>query len=106
MDTQAKLTHIGLPQVQFESPTTRHRKIEHAIEMHEKQVEYQHENENRHWKSCCFEIDRDSTLFFAKLFISSCVVGLCAYQLIMLQDCSSQHMYSGMLGIILGSYLK
>jgi hypothetical protein len=106
METQSKLTQIGLPNPRYESPTTRARRIEHAMEMDDKKIEFEQEENRRHWRSCCFDLDRDSTIFFAKLFISTCVVGLCAYQLITLQDCGSQHMYSGLLGIILGSYLK
>ena len=89
------LTHIGLPVIHSRSP-------DHAIDMEEKK----YEQEERHWRSCCWYLNRDSTVFFSKLFISTCVVGLCIYQLIMVADCGSQHMYSGLLGIILGAYLK
>jgi hypothetical protein len=107
MDTQTKLTHIGLPiNCTYESPTIRARKIEHAMDIEEKKIEFEREDTRRHWRSCCFDLDRDGTVFFSKLFISTGVVVLCAYQLITLTDCSSQHMYSGLLGIILGSYLK
>ena len=100
-----RLTERGIPRIHRNSELQA-RKLEHAIDMDEKNIELEHEEKQRHWRSCCFDIDRDSTIFFAKLFISTCVIGLCSYQLITLQDCSSQHMYSGLLGIILGSYLK
>jgi hypothetical protein len=58
------------------------------------------------WRSLCFVIHPDATRFFAKLLISLIVIWLCAYQLINVADCGSQHMYSGLLGIILGAYLK
>jgi len=106
METKSNLTRVGIPNPKYESPTMRVRRLEHAIDMDEKHIELDHEENKRHWRSCCFDIDRDSTIFFAKLFISTLVIGLCSYQLITLQDCGAQHMYSGLLGIILGSYLK
>ena len=113
METKSKLTHIGPPSLthprhnpKYESPTMRVRRLEHAIDMDEKEIELEQEENKRHWRSCCFDLDRDSTIFFARLFISTCVIGLCSYQLFTLQDCGSQHMYSGLLGIILGAYLK
>ena len=70
------------------------------------QIELDQKEKDRHWRSFCFDIDANATRFFAKLLISLVVISLCFYQLINVQDCGSQHMYSGLLGIILGAYLK
>lgn len=89
-----------------ENPAISLLKLEHTIEMDEKKTEQEIEAQKNHWTSCCFSLHAESTKFFAKLFIASTVVGLCIYQLISVVDCNSQHMYVGLLGIILGSYLK
>ena len=60
----------------------------------------------REWKSFCFKLDSEASKFFAKLLISLVTISLCFYQLVNVEDCGSQHMYSGLLGIILGAYLK
>tara|TARA_R110000782_G_C14515312_1_gene380417 strand:- start:221 stop:517 length:297 start_codon:yes stop_codon:yes gene_type:complete len=62
--------------------------------------------EARTWRSFCFLINPDATRFFAKLLISLIVISLCSYQLVNVTDCGSQHLYSGLLGMILGAYLK
>ena len=80
--------------------------------IHEEQVtlciqeEKKTEPKGREWKSFCFTLDSEASKFFAKLLISLVVVSLCFYQLVNVEDCGSQHMYSGLLGIILGAYLK
>ena len=73
------------------------RQIEHAIEMDEKKLDIEQAEQKRHWKSCCWDLHADSTIFFSKLFVSLVIIGLCIYQLITLEDCGSQHMYSGIL---------
>jgi hypothetical protein len=82
------------------------RQLEHAIEMDEKKLDIEQAEQKRHWKSCCWDLHADSTIFFSKLFVSLVIIGLCIYQLITLEDCGSQHMYSGILGIILGFWLR
>jgi hypothetical protein len=109
-DESKRLTARGIqrpvPNPQYESSALALMKLEHSIEMDAKKSEQDVETQRNHWESCCFSIHAESSKFFAKLFISSAVIGLCTYQLINVDDCGSQHMYSGMLGIILGSYLK
>jgi len=81
-------------------------KINHQIEMENKEIEYKHEDKKDVIKSCCFELRHSSLLFFARFTITMCVMGLCSYQLIYLVDCSHQTLYSGILGIIIGSWVK
>jgi hypothetical protein len=110
MEESKRLTARGIQRPianpQYESSIIESRKLEHTIEMDEKKNEQDVETRKNQWTSCCFSIHAESSRFFAKLFVSCTVIGLCIYQLIHVVDCGSQHMYSGMLGIILGSYLK
>jgi hypothetical protein len=62
--------------------------------------------EERQWKSCCFELHRESSLFFAKLFISFCIILLCSYQLITLKDCNYQSLYSSLLSSVITFWLS
>jgi hypothetical protein len=62
--------------------------------------------EEKRWRSCCFEIHQESSYFFAKIFISCSVVGLCSYQLISLQDCQYQSLYSSLLSSIITFWLS
>jgi len=106
MEESKRLTQIGIPNPYYKPDSVEIRTLAHTIEMDEKKLEIEQEEKKQNWRSCCFEIHADSTKFFAKLFVSTIVIGLCCYQLINVDDCGSQHMYSGLLGIILGAYLK
>jgi hypothetical protein len=121
MEETKRLTERGLPRLEhmvmhdrtspipnpkYKNEALEARQIEHTIDMEDKKIEIEQEEKKQHWRSCCWDLHADSTRFFAKLFISTIVIGLCIYQLIMVEDCGSQHMYSGILGIILGAYLK
>ena len=57
-------------------------------------------------RSCCFDLHQESSLFFAKLTISICVIGLCGYQLITLQDCQYQSLYSSLLSSVITFWLS
>ena len=62
--------------------------------------------EEKRWRSCCFDLHQESSLFFAKLTISICVIGLCGYQLITLQDCQYQSLYSSLLSSVITFWLS
>ena len=64
------------------------------------------EIEERRWKSCCFQLESESTKFFGKMIISLITMGLCSYQLVTLKDCQYQSLYSSLIGLVVGSYLK
>lgn len=63
------------------------------------------DNSTTTWKSCCIEADRGFVLFFCQFAISVIVVILCSYQLITLTECQSQSLYSGILTLILGTWI-
>lgn len=58
------------------------------------------------WKSCCVLVDRSAVVFFSTLSISLIVIAFCIFQLIRLEDCQSQSTYLGLLGLIIGVWLK
>ncbi len=64
------------------------------------------EIEEKRWRSCCFDIHQESSLFFAKVIISMSVVGLCAFQLITLQECQYQSLYSSLLSSVVTFWLS
>ena len=110
MSESKKLTtrgiHRAIPNPEYESNAIKSRRLEHQIEIDDRQIENDVEEKKQAWKSFCFTVHADSMKFFAKVLISSAVIALCSYQLINVEDCHSQNMYSGLLGTILGSYLK
>ena len=88
--------HVTLPQ--------NFAKEEHMLEQIEvKKIESQIEEQK--WKSCCFEIHSESSMFFAKVAGSVGVMALCSYQLIMLNDCSNQSLYSSLLSSVITFWL-
>jgi hypothetical protein len=54
------------------------------------------------WKSCCLTVDKRAVLFFSQLSISILVILFCCFQLIRLENCEAQSLYSGILTLILG----
>lgn len=64
------------------------------------------EIEETKWRSCCFEMHQESSLFFAKLTISVMVIGLCSFQLIALKDCTYQSLYSSILSSVFTFWLS
>jgi len=76
----------------------------HIIDVDNKRVAI--ELEERRWKSCCFQLEPESSMFFAKLTISSMTIALCSYQLITQVDCSYQSLYSSLLSSVITFWLS
>ena len=87
---------------QPKSPTSR--ELEHKHEIEDKKIDIQIENDR--WKSCCFDLHQESSLFFAKLGISTMVIALCSFQLIYLKDCQYQSLYSSILSSVFTFWLS
>ena len=64
------------------------------------------EIEDKKWRSCCFSLHQESSLFFAKLTISVMIIALCSYQLISLQECQFQSLYSSILSSVFTFWLS
>jgi hypothetical protein len=76
---------------------------QHDLKIQDLKIEA--ELEEKQWKSCCFELHRESSLFFGKMAISLSVIALCSYQLITLKDCNYQSLYSSLLSSIITFWL-
>ena len=63
------------------------------------------EEDDRTWRSCCLEMHKDSVVFFSQLGISFTVISFCMYQLVVLDHCEAQSLYSGVMSLCLGAWL-
>lgn len=75
----------------------------------EKKVDIQEKRfklNEREWKSCCFQLEPQSSIFFAKLTISIMTIILCSYQLITEVDCSSRSLFSSILSSVVTFWLS
>ena len=77
---------------------------EHDMTVQDKKLDF--ELEDKKWRSCCFELHSESSLFFAKLSVSLSVITLCGYQLITLKDCNYQSLYSSLLSTVITYWLS
>lgn len=79
--------------------------IKHQIDIESKEVEFAHQD--KQWRSCCFSLHKESSIFFGKMTISLCGIAICAYQLINNSDnCTAQLGYSSTLSMIIGTWLR
>ena len=98
------LQHRGsiITMIQPQSPTNDEKK--HKYEIEDKKIDV--ELEDKRWKSCCFDLHQESSLFFAKISVSVLVITLCGYQLITLKDCNYQSLYSSLLSSVITFWLS
>ena len=75
----------------------------HALNMAD--VKLSADIEERRWQSCCFQLEPESSLFFAKLTVSILVIGLCSFQLVNLKQCEFQSLYSSLLSSVITHWL-
>ena len=76
----------------------------HSLEIEDKKLDLQ--IEEKRWRSCCFDLHQESSLFFAKISVSMAVITLCGYQLITLKDCNYQSLYSSLLSSVITFWLS
>jgi hypothetical protein len=79
-------------------------KIEHNMKIQD--IKLEAEIEQKKWQSCCFQLEPESSMFFAKLIVSILVIVLCSFQLVYLKDCQFQSLYSSILSSILTYWLS
>ena len=80
--------------------------IIHQIDLENADNKVSNQIELDTFKSCCFELRRDFLILISKLIISVIILTLCSFQLITDKNSEIQTLYSGLIGIVLGSYLK
>ena len=54
------------------------------------------------WRSCCFSVDKNATVFISQLSVCILVISFCMYQLLHSKSCEKDSLYSGLLTLILG----
>ena len=81
-------------------------RIEREHEMKIEDIKVANELLEKQWKSCCFQLEPESSVFFAKLTVSCMVITLSGYQLITLRDCQYQSLYSSLLSSIITYWLS
>ena len=81
-------------------------RIEREHEMKVQDLIVQNELIEKSWKSCCFQLEPEISVFFAKLTVSCMVITLSGYQLIILRDCQYQSLYSSLLSSIITYWLS
>lgn len=57
------------------------------------------------WSSCCFRLDKRAVVYFSQLGISLVTISFCIYQLVHLENCEAQSLYSGILMLVVGTWL-
>ena len=57
------------------------------------------------WRSCCLQCDKSALVFFSQLTLSACVIIFCIIQLYRSVTCDKDGLYSGIMMVILGSFL-
>ena len=62
------------------------------------------DDEARRWNSCCFKLHPQATVFFSQFSMALIVIIFCCYQLVRLDNCEAQSLYSGIITLILGIY--
>ena len=77
---------------------------EHDMKIQDLKIEA--EIEDHKWRSCCFSLHAESSVFFAKLLISVLTIILCSYQLINLTNCNYQSLYSSILSSVITFWLN
>ena len=80
--------------------------VNHQIQMEEEDNKVSNQIELETFRSCCFEMRREFFLLISKLIISLIILVLCSYQLITDKNSEIQTLYSGLIGLIVGAYLK
>ncbi len=59
------------------------------------------------WESCCFRVERQSTVYFGQLSFSYAVLAFCAIMLIRANgECNQSSPYVGIVSFLLGKMLS
>ena len=81
-------------------------KVLHKIDIENNNNEFEHKQEDKTISSCCFKMKIDGLNFMAKFTVSLIILTLSAYQLITLVQCQYQMVYTGLIGLVVGHWLK
>ena len=67
-------------------------------------IELQRTNsEIKVWRSCCFgDVNKEAMVFFTQVIILFCFLCFCCFQLIAVENCEGQQLYSSLVTLVLG----
>ncbi len=95
MDTHTQLTRVGNNSV---LPIQEH---------HEEPVHHEPVVVVDEWRSCCFRLSPQFIAYFGQLFVTSSIIALCAYMLIVADgDCNRSSPFFSLLSFMLGKILS
>jgi hypothetical protein len=86
--------------------------INNNLRVHEAEVElkiHEHKEENiinNTWKSCCFTLDKRSTIFFSTYSMSLILVFFCIFKLSGNLSCAEQNTWVGLMTMVIGIYMR
>ena len=79
------------------------RQIQHALDMEDKKIEVELENE---FKSCCgCNTDKRLLQFYSQLTFSLTTIAFCIAKLALSESCEHDSLYSGLLMMVVGTWL-
>ena len=79
------------------------RQIQHALDMEDKKIEVELENE---FKSCCgCNTDKRLLQFYSQLTFSLTTIAFCITKLALSESCEHDSLYSGLLMMVVGTWL-
>lgn len=60
-------------------------------------------NDDVRWRSCCFgDVNKEAMVFFTQIIILFCFLCFCCFQLIAVDSCEGQQLYSSLVTLVLG----
>ena len=60
-------------------------------------------NNDVRWRSCCFgDVNKEAMVFFTQVIILFCFLCFCCFQLIAVENCEGQQLYSSLVTLVLG----
>jgi hypothetical protein len=86
------------PNILHSSPEELQRLYEIEDKIHSKKNEIT-------WSINSYVLDRRSVIYITHVSISMIMILFCMYQLVMLEGCHSQQLYSSLLTLVIGIYL-
>ena len=81
-------------------------RLEKEHEMKVEDMKIENQIEERRWRSCCFQLEPESSVFFCQTHCVLYGITLSGYQLITLRDCQYQSLYSSLLSSIITYWLS
>ena len=63
------------------------------------------DDDNRIWRSCCFQCDKSAIVFFSTLFVIVILMGYCMYNITVIKEDENKIYYVSLLTMLIGILL-